>query len=136
MKKLGSKVLLFALFLLLLSACSSNKVSKNDLSKISLDMSQQKVESILGTPSIKTTDRDELTSKYDSIVMIYASRIEFDKKEANKNRGYDEYSGVFNALKEKKNVELYVYTINKNEALYIYFIDGKTDFFFYLDSRN
>ena len=131
MKKLIT-LILFCVFII--SGCGAN-VSSSDLSKISKDMTQKKVEEILGSPDVKTTDREELTNKYDSISTLYASQIEFDDSESNKNRGYDEYSETFNAINNKENVELYVYdTKIDSEKIYIYFINEKVSFFYSLNT--
>lgn len=126
------------LFILIicLSGCSST-ISAGDVSKISLGMSQEKVEELLGSPDIKTTDRDELTTKYDSISTLYASQIEFDDTEDNKNRGYEEYSETFSAIGNKENVELYIYNTKKDsEKIYIYFINEKVSFFYSFDTNS
>ena len=129
------KLITLMLFLLFIVSGCGTKVSAGDVSKISIDMTQSKVEDILGSPEVKTTDREELSTKYDSLSTLYASQIEFDSSESNKNRGYDEYSDTFTAINNKENVELYVYdTSDKNEKIYIYFINEKVSFFYSLST--
>lgn len=129
------KLITLMLFLVFIFSGCGTKVSAGDISKISIDMTQSKVEDILGSPEVKTTDREELSTKYDSLSTLYASQIEFDSSESNKNRGYDEYSDTFKAINNKENVELYVYdTSDKNEKIYIYFINEKVSFFYSLST--
>lgn len=126
---------LVLIFIFVLSGCGKNLTSK-DISKISIDMDQEKVEEVLGKPSFKTTDRDDLTGKYDSITTIYNTRIEFDRNEEDNLRGYAEYSETYKAINEKKNVELYVYdTETEEEKIYIYFINKKVSFFYSLNTN-
>ena len=121
------------LFLFLVSGCNS-KVSPDDISKISLGMSPDKVVDVLGKPSKQTTDRDELTGNYDNLATLYASKIEFDENEDDKYRGYGEYHDVFNAIKNKENVEVYEYETNEDKhTIYIYFLNDEVSFFFDLD---
>ncbi|MHC5249137.1 lipoprotein [Enterococcus sp. LJL90] len=125
------KKVLFLLGILLMFTGCSNNISPEDVSKISLGMSPEKVKTILGEPTKATTDRKELTTEYFTIATLYAVDIEFDENEEDKYRGYDEYSEVHQALDNKENVELFEYKTNEESRnIYIYFVNDEVSFFF------
>lgn len=127
------KLLLLIFLTIFLSSCSK-PISPQDVSKISFGMSSDKVVEILGRPTLKTTDRSELSGKYDGLTMLYITKIELDENEDNKTRGYDEYSDIYSAINDKENVELFTYETNKNNHdIYIYFLNDKVSFFYDYD---
>ena len=125
------KKLWFLFIALILLASCSKTISPNDIDKVSIGMSQEKITDILGNPDKKTTDRKKLTEYYDGIVMLYASKIDYNKEENDENLVYDDYSDTYIALKEKKNVELFEYeTSDEDQKIYIYFLNNEVSFFF------
>lgn len=125
------KKLWFLFIALILLASCSKTISPNDIDKVSIGMSQEKITDILGNPDKKTTDHKKLTEYYDGIVMLYASKIDYNKEENDENLVYDDYSDTYIALKEKKNVELFEYeTSDEDQKIYIYFLNNEVSFFF------
>lgn len=121
-------------FVLIISGCSNN-ISENSINKLYMNMTKKELESELGKPDYKTSDRTELENEFHGSTSVYLTQLEFeeDQEVIDSSMGYSEYAPVNDAIEAKQKVEVYQYDIEELHYLNAYFIEDELKFFYNVD---